>query len=86
VKETSVPEDRRELGSTYDEMSQFDGSYNYLFEARGDKGCLYVYVDDSSGKVYLRFGRKENRVDANLTIWGYVKQNGIPRNIYFVDP
>ena len=43
---------------------------------------MYVCVDDATGKVHLRFGRTENTADAMLTLWEYVKNNGIPRSIY----
>ncbi|MCB0728422.1 MAG: transposase [Ignavibacteriae bacterium] len=73
---------RRERRNACGEMIQFDGSHHDWFEGRGSKCYLYVCLDDSTGKVYLRFGRTENTADAMLTIWGYVKQNGIPRSIY----
>jgi transposase-like protein len=73
---------RRERRSALGEMIQFDGSHHDWFEGRGDKCCLYVCVDDSTGKVHLRFGKTENTADAMLTIWEYVKHNGIPRSIY----
>ncbi len=73
---------RRERRSAYGEMIQFDGSHHDWFEGRGAECCLYVCVDDATGKVHLRFGRTENTVDAMLTIWEYVNRNGIPRSIY----
>jgi transposase-like protein len=73
---------RRERRSAYGEMIQFDGSHHDWFEGRGAECCLYVCVDDATGKVHLRFGRTENTADAMLTIWEYVKHNGIPRSIY----
>lgn len=73
---------RRERRSGYGEMIQFDGSHHDWFEGRGAKCCLYVCVDDSTGKVHLRFGRTENTADAMQTIWDYIKHNGIPRSIY----
>lgn len=73
---------RRERRSANGEMIQFDGSHHDWFEGRGTECCLYVCVDDATGKVHLRFGRTENTADAMLTIWEYVKDNGIPRSIY----
>ncbi len=72
----------RERRSGYGEMIQFDGSHHDWFEGRGAKCCLYVCVDDATGKVYLRFGRTENTADAMQTLWEYVKHTGIPRSIY----
>ena len=73
---------RRDRRSAYGEMIQFDGSHHDWFEGRGAECCLYVCVDDATGKVHLRFGRTENTADAMLTMWGYVNENGIPRSIY----
>lgn len=72
----------RQRRSGYGEMIQFDGSHHDWFEGRGAACCLYVCVDDATGKVHLRFGRTENTADAMLMIWEYVKHNGIPRSIY----
>ena len=73
---------RRERRSVFGEMIQFDGSHHDWFEGRDAECCLYVCVDDATGKVYLRFGRTENTADAMLTMWEYIKHNGIPRSIY----
>lgn len=73
---------RRERRSGYGEMIQFDGSHHDWFEGRGPECCLYVCVDDATGKVHLRLGPTENTADAMLTMWGYINQNGIPRSIY----
>ena len=51
---------RRERRSAFGEMIQFDGSHHDWFEGRGAECCLYVCVDDATGKVHLRFGRTEN--------------------------
>ena len=73
---------RRERRSASGEMIQFDGSHHDWFEGRGAECCLYVCVDDATGKVHLRFGRSENTADGMLTMWEYLKYNGIPRSIY----
>lgn len=73
---------RRERRSARGEMIQFDGSHHDWFEGRGAECCLYVCVDDATGRVHLRFGRSENTADAMLTMSEYVKFNGIPRSIY----
>ena len=49
---------RRERRSACGEMIQFDGSHHDWFEGRGAKCCL-LCVDDSTGKVYLRFANRE---------------------------
>jgi len=73
---------RRERRSSYGELVQFDGSHHDWFEGRGAESCLYVCVDDSTGKIYARFGISENTEDAMKTMWEYVLLNGIPKSIY----
>jgi transposase len=72
----------RERRSCYGELVQFDGSYHDWFEGRGAECCLLNCVDDATGKVYLKFAISENTQDVLLSMWEYVKQNGIPRSIY----
>jgi len=73
---------KRERRSCFGELLQFDGSYHDWFEGRGAECCLINCVDDATGRVYLRFAISENTQDALLTMWEYVKKNGIPRSIY----
>lgn len=73
---------KRERRSCYGELLQFDGSYHDWFEGRGAECCLLNFVDDATGKVYLKFVISENTHDVLLSMWEYVKQNGIPRSIY----
>lgn len=73
---------RRERRSCLGAMLQFDGSHHDWFEGRGAECCLINCVDDSTGKVYLRFAVSENTQDVLLTLWEYVNKYGIPRSIY----
>jgi len=73
---------RRERRSRCGELLQFDGSHHDWFEGRGAECCLLNCVDDSTGKVYLRFAISENTEDVLLTLWEYVNKHGIPRGIY----
>jgi transposase len=73
---------KRERRSLYGELLQFDGSHHDWFEGRGAECCLLNCVDDSTGKVYLKFAVSENTHDVLLTLWEYVKRHGIPRSIY----
>jgi len=73
---------KRERRSRCGELLQFDGSHHDWFEGRGAECCLLNCVDDSTGKVYLRFAISENTQDVLLTLWEYVKKHGIPRSIY----
>lgn len=73
---------RRERRSCFGEMLQFDGSHHDWFEGRGAECCLLNCVDDSTGKIYLKFAVSENTQDVLLTLWDYVNRYGIPRSIY----
>lgn len=73
---------KRQRRSCYGELLQLDGSYHDWFEGRGAECCLLNCVDDATGKVYLKFVLSENTQDVLLTMWEYVKKNGVPRSIY----
>jgi len=73
---------RRERRQSFGDLLQFDGSHHDWFEGRGSECCLFVGVDDSTGKVYLKFAPSENTADAMKTMWEYVNKYGIPRSIY----
>ncbi len=73
---------KRERRSCFGAMLQFDGSHHDWFEGRGPECCLINCVDDSTGKVYLKFAISENTQDVLLTLWEYVQKHGIPRSIY----
>jgi transposase len=73
---------KRERRSCFGAMLQFDGSHHDWFEGRGAECCLINCVDDSTGKVYLKFALSENTQDVLLTLWEYVNKYGIPRSIY----
>lgn len=73
---------KRERRSCLGELIQLDGSYHDWFEGRGAECCLLNFVDDATGKAYLKFAISENTQDVLLSMWEYVKQNGIPRSIY----
>ena len=73
---------KRERRSCCGEMLQFDGSHHDWFEGRAAECCLLNCVDDSTGKIHLRFAVSENTQDVLLTLWEYVRKNGIPRSIY----
>lgn len=73
---------KRERRSCFGALLQFDGSHHDWFEGRGAECCLINCVDDSTGKVYLKFAVSENTQDVLLTLWEYVNKYGIPRSIY----
>ena len=63
-------------------MLQFDGSHHDWFEGRGAECFFLNCVDDSTGRVYLKFPISENSQDVLKTLWNYVNIYGIPRSIY----
>jgi len=67
----------------YGEMQQFDGSYHYWLEDRGDELCLLLSVDDATGKItHAKFDKNEGTV-AVFRFWlEYFKKNGLPVSIY----
>jgi len=69
--------------SSYGEMEQFDGSYEYWFEDRGSRCCLLAAIDDATGKVTkATFGPHEGVVPV-FTFWKeYLEERGKPRSIY----
>jgi len=73
---------KRERRSCFGALLQFDGSHHDWFEGRGPECCLINCVDDSTGKVYLKFAESENTQDVLLTLWEYINNYGIPRSIY----
>jgi transposase len=73
---------KRQRRSCFGELLQFDGSHHDWFEGRGPECCLLNAVDDSTGRVYLKFAPSENSQDVLWTLWEYVKKYGIPRSIY----
>lgn len=73
---------RRERRSAYGEMVQFDGSHHDWFEGRGAKCCLFLFVDDASSRVHMRFSPTESTENAFVVFWEYVEKKGIPHSIY----
>ena len=55
---------------------------NSFGEGRRAECCLLNCVDNSTGKVHLKFVLSENTEDIMLTMWEYVNKHGIPRSIY----
>lgn len=65
------------------EMQQFDGSYEYWLEGRGNKCCLLLTVDDATGSItHGRFEAHEG-VFPVFRFWSeYVQKHGKPMSIY----
>lgn len=57
-------------------MVQIDGSIHAWFEERGPSCCLFVFIDDASSRLYLRFAPTENIHDALEALKRYVVKFG----------
>jgi Trp operon repressor len=72
----------RERKAHCGEMAQMDGSHHDWFEGRGEKSVLMGYIDDATNIVYARFTLYEGTIPAMESFKGYIKQNGLPLNVY----
>jgi len=72
----------RQRKASFGEMIQYDGSYEYWFENRGEKCCLLASIDDATGKVWAQFDEHEG-VWPTFNFWqGYIERFGKPYSIY----
>lgn len=72
----------RQRKASFGEMIQYDGSYEYWFENRGEKCCLLACIDDATGKVWLKFDKHEG-VEPTFNFWReYIERFGKPYSIY----
>lgn len=82
IKKKEVHREWRQRKASYGEMIQYDGSYEYWFEDRGDKCCLLASIDDANSKVWMKFDEHEG-VEPTFNFWKeYIKQFGKPHSIY----
>lgn len=72
----------RERRAMRGELVQFDGSYHFWFEERGEKKCLLGAIDDADNAVTAIFEDNEG-VYAVFRFWlAYMLANGLPVAIY----
>jgi len=72
----------RERKAGKGELIQYDGSYEYWFEERGEKCCLLASIDDADSEVKARFDNHEG-VEPTFNYWkGYIERQGKPYAIY----
>lgn len=73
----------RQRKEQFGEMEQFDGSYHYWLENRGDECCLLASIDDAEGKITgLKFVDWEG-VKNGFNFWErYFEKHGKPLSIY----
>jgi transposase len=72
----------RQRKASKGEMLQYDGSYEYWFENRGEKCCLLAGIDDADGQVWAKFDDHEG-VEPTFNYWReYIERFGKPSSIY----
>ena len=76
----------RDRRFSYGELQQFDGSYHDWFEGRNPalpEVCLLASIDDATGKITNACFDHNEGIEAVFSFWNsYIKQNGIPGEIY----
>lgn len=73
----------RQRRSSFGELQQYDGSYEYWLEDRAPKCCLIASIDDATSKItFAKFGEHEG-VEPTFNFWQeYVERLGKPLAIY----
>jgi len=72
----------RQRKASEGEMIQYDGSYEYWFEDRGEEICLLAGIDDANSRVWAKFDNHEG-VEPTFNFWReYVERFGRPYSIY----
>jgi len=81
-KKKEVHREWRQRKASEGEMIQYDGSYEYWFEDRGEKICLLASIDDANSRVWAKFDNHEG-VEPTFNFWReYVERFGKPYSIY----
>lgn len=72
----------RQRKASAGEMIQYDGSYEYWFENRGEEICLLAGIDDANSRVWAKFDNHEG-VEPTFSFWReYIERFGKPYSIY----
>jgi len=73
----------RQRRIAFGELEQYDGSYEYWFEDRGQKCCLLASIDDATSQItHAKFDEHEG-VEPTFNFWHeYFEKNGKPHEIY----
>ena len=59
----------RQRRSSFGELQQYDGSYEYWFEDRAPKCCLIASIDDATSRItFAKFGEHEG-VEPTFNFW-----------------
>jgi len=72
----------RQRKASQGELIQYDGSYDYWFENRGEKCCLLASIDDADSEVGAKFDNHEG-IEPTFNYWReYIERLGKPNAIY----
>jgi transposase-like protein len=72
----------RQRKASKGELVQYDGSYEFWFEDRGEKCCLLASIDDADSKVWAKFDHHEGVVPT-FSFWReYIEKFDKPNSIY----
>jgi transposase-like protein len=81
-KKKEIHREWRQRKASKGEMLQYDGSYEYWFENRGEKCCLLASIDDADSEVWAKFSGHEG-VKPTFNFWrNYIERFGKPYSIY----
>lgn len=72
---------RRERRSCRGELIQVDGSYHDWFST-GEKCWLLCFIDDATGKVFLKYSPAESTIELMKAVKDYILLNGCPQALY----
>jgi transposase len=73
---------RRPRRERWGELVQMDGSHHDWFEGRRGWAVLMVMIDDATGRVTAQFFENESWASAATIFRHYVRQHGLPRELY----
>jgi len=81
-KKKEIHREWRQRRASKGELVQYDGSYEFWFEGRGEKACLLASIDDADSEVWARFDEHEG-VEPTFNYWrDYSERFGKPNAIY----
>ena len=81
-KKKEIHREWRQRKASKGEMLQYDGSYEYWFEGRGERCCLLASIDDADSEVWAKFSDHEG-VKPTFSFWrDYIERFDKPYSIY----
>ena len=72
---------KRERKTSFGEMLQIDGCFDYWFGRKSKKACLINLIDDATSYNLCYFDEQETIRAATIVLWLLIKKWGIPQSI-----